>query len=257
MIFADEADDRKTIFVKALKKRRTMALVCPILDRLEAFVDGGASPDDAIAAIRRGAREAERIDSDFRKRPDVILAGIAMDENRHITEIGDTAVSVRLGDVTAVFADAILSPTGPDGRMRSGAADAIREAGGDGIEAEAVSKAPLAGAVATGPGSLPHVNVIHAPAAGEPGGPASPERVERAVAAALALAAELSLESVAIPGVGTVDGGLSPEASAGAIVRALAAHQAAAPASVILVAADEETADAFAAALEAHDAANN
>lgn len=257
MIFDDDADDRQTIFVKALKKRRTRELVRPLIDRLGAFAEGKIPPDDALAAIRRGAREAERIDSDFRKRPDVILAGIAMDANRYITEIGDTAVSVRRGDITAVFVDAILCPASPDGRMTAGVAKAIREAGGGEIEKEAAARAPIEGAVATGPGALPNLHVIHAPTAAEPGGPSSAALVEQAVSAALALAAELPAATIAIPGMGTGAGGLSPEESAGAIVRAIAAHTAGAPASVLLVDLDEAVVDAFAGALEARDAQSN
>lgn len=45
---------------------------------------------------------------------------------------------VRQGDLTAVFADAIINPASPDGTMSAGSAGAIKKVGGDEIEEEAM-----------------------------------------------------------------------------------------------------------------------
>ena len=119
-------------------------------------------------------------------------------------------VCVVEGDITAQDVDAIVNPANRRLVMGGGVAGAIRRAGGEEIEREAVSKGPIeiGEAVATTAGRLPSRYVIHAPTVGSPGGRASLSSARAATRAALRLADELNLESIAFPGMGTGVGGL-------------------------------------------------
>jgi O-acetyl-ADP-ribose deacetylase (regulator of RNase III) len=250
--------ERKRRFIKEIRDRKCRELIEPLLQKAQSFMNGEIPPLDVFKAAHYVARRGDEITGDFKKKPDVVLAGIAMDENRYFTEIGDVAVKVRRGDVLSVFADAVVNPASPDGTMTKGLAGAIKEAGGGTIEKEAAAQAPIAAgtAVATGAGSLPFLHIIHAPTAETPGGASSPETVRAAVSAALVLAEELWLETVTVPGLGTGAGGLSPGEAAAAIVDAIAAHKAETVSGVTLVDIHEETVDAFVKALEAYDEKN-
>jgi O-acetyl-ADP-ribose deacetylase (regulator of RNase III) len=139
--------------------------------------------------------------------------------------------------------------------MESGVAGAIKKMGGEEIEKEAISQAPIeqGSALATGTGSLPNLHVIHAPTAPESGGASSGEMVKKAVLAALGVAEGLEAGSLAIPGMGTGSGKVSPQESAIAIVDAIRAHEVKGISDIILIDRDEETAEAFIKALEAYD----
>ncbi len=119
-------------------------------------------------------------------------------------------ISVVEGDITAQDVDAIVNPANRRLVMGGGVAGAIRRAGGEEIEREAVSKGPIeiGEAVATTAGRLPARYVIHAPTVRSPGGRASLSSARAATRAALRLADELNLESIAFPGMGTGVGGL-------------------------------------------------
>ncbi len=250
--------ERKRRFITEIRDRKCRDLIEPLLHKMQSYLKGEIPPEDVFKAAHYLARRGNEISTDFKKKPDVILSGIAMDENRYITELGDVTVKVRRGDVASVFADAIVNPASPDGTMSKGLAGAIRNAGGGQIEKEATAQAPIAGgtAVATTAGSLPFLHVIHTPTIDTPGGASSPEMVRTAVSAALALADELELETVTIPGLGTGAGGLAPDEAATAIVDAIAAHNARVVSSVNLVDMNEETVGAFVRKLEAYDEEN-
>ncbi len=119
-------------------------------------------------------------------------------------------ISVVEGDITTQDVDAIVNPANRRLVMGGGVAGAIRRAGGEDIEREAVSKGPIeiGEAVATSAGRLPARYVIHAPTVRSPGGRASLSSARAATRAALRLADELNLESLAFPGMGTGVGGL-------------------------------------------------
>jgi O-acetyl-ADP-ribose deacetylase (regulator of RNase III) len=250
--------ERKRRFITEIRDRMCRDLIEPLLHKIQSYLKGDIPPEDVFKTAHYVTRRGDEITADFKKKPDVILAGIAMDENRYITEIGDVTVRVRHGDVMSVFSDAIVNPASPDGAMSKGLAGAIKEAGGGAIEKEAAAQAPIAGgtAVASGAGSLPFLNVIHAPTVDAPGGASSPEMVRSAVSAALALADELELETVTIPGLGTGVGGVSPEDAAAAIVGAIQAHDAKSVSNINLVDTNEGTVAAFVAALETYDDEN-
>ena len=250
--------ERKRRFITEIRDRKCRHLIEPLLHKAQSYMKGELPPEDVFKAAHYVARYGDEITADFKKKPDVILAGIAMDKNRYITEIGDIAVKVRHGDILSVFTDAIVNPASPDGKMANGCAGAIKDAGGGEIEKEAMARAPIdAGtAAATGAGTLPFLHVIHAPTIDTPGGASSPEKVRAAVSAALALADELELETITLPGMGTGAGGLTPDDAARAILEAITTHEAGSVSSVNLVDIAGETVDAIVRALEAYDKEN-
>ncbi len=250
--------ERKRRFINDIKQRKCRELIEPLSKKTQSYIKGEIPPEDVFKAAHYVARQGDEITADFKKKPDVILAGIAMDENRYITEIGDIGVKVRQGDALSVFSDAIVNPASPDGKMAAGLAGTIKKAGGNGIEKEVLSKIPISvgTAVATGAGTLPFLHIIHAPTGEKPGGKSSPGNVRAAVSAALALSEELGLDTVTVPGMGTGIGGVPPEEAAAAIVDAIRAHEAQSVSSINLVDMNGETVDAFVAALEKYDEEN-
>jgi len=254
----ESREDRKARFIASLKSRQSRELLEPLLQKIQSFLDGSIPPDDVFKAVHYVAVQSEKIAKRYRNRPDVVLAEIAMDENKFTTEIGEIGIKARLGDITSVFVDAIVNPADPGGVMSAGVAGAIKAAGGEEIEKEAVSKAPIAlgEAIATTAGKLANLYVIHVAAAEGVNAPCSADAARRATAAALALAEELEVESVAIPAVGTGAGGVPPEDAAAAIVEAVKAHRAKSLTDVTLIAKDEGTVDAFVKVLERYDEEN-
>jgi O-acetyl-ADP-ribose deacetylase len=254
----DARQERKIRFIESLKRRQTRDLIEPLAKKIESFRNGRLSPEDLFKAIHYVAAQSEKVTKKFRNRPDVVLAEIAMDENKFTTEVGDVNIKARLGDILTLFVDAIVNPADPRGVMTEGLAAAIKAAGGDEIEREAVAKAPIAAGsgVATTAGTLQNLGVIHVALAAEPGGASSPDTVKLAASAALELAEELNLESVAIPALGTGEGGISPDDSAAAIFEAIRAHKPRSLSDVTLVSSDETTVAAFAKVLEKFDEEN-
>jgi len=132
-------------------------------------------------------------------------------------------IEVTTGDLTKQRVDAIVNPANSLMLMGGGAAGAIKRAGGEEIEREARSKAPVpvGSAVATAAGRLPARWVIHAPTMERPAMPTTARKVYLATRAALECAESLGAESVAIPGMGTGVGRLSPAEAASAMVSAI------------------------------------
>jgi O-acetyl-ADP-ribose deacetylase len=250
--------ERKLRFIESLKRRQTRDLIEPLAKKIDSFMEGRLAPEELFKAIHFVAIQSEKVTKKYRNRPDVVLAEIAMDENKFTTEIGEINVKARLGDIMTLFVDAIVHPADPRGVMTEGIAAAIKEAGGDEIEHEAVAKAPIAagGAIATTAGTLQNLGVIHVAVSAEPGGASSPDTVNLAASAALKLAEELNLESIAIPGLGTGAGGVSPDDSAAAIFEALRAHKPRSITDVTLVSQDEAVVAAFVKVLEKFDEEN-
>ena len=112
------------------------------------------------------------------------------------------------GDITALAVDAIANAANDRLWMGAGVAGAIKRAGGEEIEREAVAKGPIpvGDAVATGAGRLQARHVIHAAVMGQDL-VTSAELIERATRRTLELAEELGLQSVALPAFGTGVGG--------------------------------------------------
>lgn len=119
-----------------------------------------------------------------------------------------TRIRLVQGDITALDVDAIVNAANDHLWMGAGVAGAIKRAGGEEIEREAVAKGPIAvgEAVVTGGGKLKAKHVIHAAVMGQDLR-TDAEKIRRATASSLRRAAELGLRSVAFPALGTGVGG--------------------------------------------------
>ena len=119
-------------------------------------------------------------------------------------------LEVRDGDIAAVEADAVANAANDRLWMGAGVAGALKRAGGDEIEREAVARGPieLGGAVATTAGRLPARWVIHGAAMGQDLR-TDADLVRRTTHSCLELADELGCHSLALPAFGTGVGGFS------------------------------------------------
>jgi O-acetyl-ADP-ribose deacetylase len=117
-------------------------------------------------------------------------------------------LEVREGDIAAVEADAVANAANDRLWMGAGVAGALKRAGGDEIEREAMAQAPvpLGSAVATTAGRLPARYVIHGAVMGQDLR-TDPELVRRTTCSCLGLADELGCRSLALPAFGTGVGG--------------------------------------------------
>jgi O-acetyl-ADP-ribose deacetylase (regulator of RNase III) len=117
-------------------------------------------------------------------------------------------LSVVEGDIAALDVDAVANAANDRLWMGAGVAGALKRAGGEEIEREAVAKGPIAvgDAVATGAGKLPARWVIHAVVMGQDLR-TSPEAIESATRRTLEIADDLGAGSLALPAFGTGVGG--------------------------------------------------
>ncbi len=132
-------------------------------------------------------------------------------------------IEVKRGDLTKQAADAICNPASSLLYMGGGAAGALKRAGGQEIELEALKHAPVpvGKAIATTAGKLPARWVVHAPTMERPAMRTTAEKVRLATKAALECAEGAGAKSIVIPGMGTGVGGVSPEAAAKAMALSL------------------------------------
>lgn len=114
------------------------------------------------------------------------------------------------GDITKASVDAIVNAANSLMIMGGGVAGAIKKAGGEEIEREAMKYAPVpvGEAVATSAGRLRARYVIHAPTMERPAMQIPLENAVKATRAALRKAVELGARSVALPAMGAGVGGL-------------------------------------------------
>lgn len=117
-------------------------------------------------------------------------------------------IEVRAGDIAAVEADAIANAANDALWMGAGVAGALKRAGGEEIEREALALGPIAlgSAVATTAGRLRARYVLHGAVMGQDLR-TSAELVRRTTHACLRLADELGCETLALPAFGTGVGG--------------------------------------------------
>jgi O-acetyl-ADP-ribose deacetylase (regulator of RNase III) len=110
--------------------------------------------------------------------------------------------------------------------MGAGVAGALKRAGGEEIEREAIAKGPIAvgEAVATGAGRLPARWVVHGAVMGQDLR-TNAELVERTTRSILRVADELGAESLALPALGTGVGGFPLEECAQLMVSAVRGHE--------------------------------
>ena len=137
-----------------------------------------------------------------------------------------TELSVVAGDITALDVDAIANAANNHLWMGAGVAGAIKRAGGEEIEREAVAKGPIeiGDAVATGGGKLAARWVIHGAVMGQDLR-TNAELVRRTTESCLRVADELGAESLALPAFGTGVGGFPLAECARIMVSAVRAHE--------------------------------
>ena len=125
------------------------------------------------------------------------------------------------GDITKLEADAIVNAADTSLRMGGGVAGAIKRAGGQEIEDEAVAKGPIGvgEAVATTAGKLKARYVIHAAAmAWEGHRLATEDSIRNSLRNSLAMADELECKSIALPAIGCGIAGFPLEGGKGIIL---------------------------------------
>ena len=112
------------------------------------------------------------------------------------------------GDIAALRVDAVANAANDALWMGAGVAGALKRAGGDEIEREAMAKGPieLGTAVETGAGRLPARWVIHGAVMGQDLR-TNAELVRATTRSCLQKADELGAESIALPAFGTGVGG--------------------------------------------------
>jgi O-acetyl-ADP-ribose deacetylase (regulator of RNase III) len=130
------------------------------------------------------------------------------------------------GDITELEVDAIANAANNELWMGAGVAGAIKRAGGEEIEREAVAQAPIAvgQAVATGAGTLKAKHVVHAAVMGQDL-QTSAELISQATRRALEVADELGARSLAMPAFGTGVGGFPIERCAELMVTEVRAFE--------------------------------
>jgi len=114
------------------------------------------------------------------------------------------------GDITALEVEAVANAANNHLWMGAGVAGAIKRAGGEEIEREAVAKGPIevGDAVATGAGRLKARYVVHGAVMGQDLR-TDAHLIRRATVRCLQVAEELGLKSIALPAFGTGVGGFS------------------------------------------------
>jgi len=138
----------------------------------------------------------------------------------------DVTIRVAVCDITKVYVDAVVNAANSLMYMGGGVAGAIRRIGGIEIEEEAIKKAPVpvGKAIHTTAGKLNAKWVIHAPTMERPAMRIPDENVALATHAALSLANEMGLKSIAIPALGTGVGGVNRKVAAQVMVEEIKKH---------------------------------
>ncbi len=126
--------------------------------------------------------------------------------------IAGTRVTVKEGNIAEEHVDAVVNAANNRMIMGGGVALAIKRAGGDIIEKQAMEKAPVrvGESVYTCGGTLPAEYVIHSATMGMDFR-TDAEKVRKSAASALSTAGTLKISSIAFPALGCGTGGLSPE----------------------------------------------
>ena len=154
------------------------------------------------------------------------------------------------GDITRLEVDAVANAANDHLWMGAGVAGAIRRAGGEEIEREAVAQGPIrvGEAVATTAGRLRARWVIHGAVMGQDLR-TDAGSIARTTATCLRLADELGAESIALPAFGTGVGGFPLEECARIMVAAARAHEPRTLSRVVFAVFGADARDAFERAL--------
>jgi O-acetyl-ADP-ribose deacetylase (regulator of RNase III) len=154
------------------------------------------------------------------------------------------------GDITALDVDAIANAANNRLWMGAGVAGAIKRAGGEEIEREAIAKGPIeiGDAVATSAGRLAVRWVIHGAVMGQDLR-TDADLVERTTRRCLEVADELGARSLALPAFGTGVGGFPLEDCARIMVESARAFESRSLERVIFAVFGREAEQAFSRAL--------
>jgi O-acetyl-ADP-ribose deacetylase (regulator of RNase III) len=161
-----------------------------------------------------------------------------------------TELEVVEGDITALEVDAIANAANNRLWMGSGVAGAIKRAGGEEIEREAVALGPIevGDAVATSAGRLPARWVIHGAVMGQDLR-TDAELVRRTTDSCLRVADEVGAKSLALPAFGTGVGGFPLDECARIMIGSARAHEPSTLERVVFAVFGEEAKAAFETAL--------
>jgi O-acetyl-ADP-ribose deacetylase (regulator of RNase III) len=154
------------------------------------------------------------------------------------------------GDIAALEVDAIANAANDELWMGAGVAGALKRAGGEQIEREAMAQGPIpvGEAIATAGGRLRARWVIHGAVMGQDLRTSS-ALVERTTRSVLDIAEELGAHSLALPAFGTGVGGFPLEDCARVMVRAVRDHEPRTLERVIFAVYGDDARDAFERAL--------
>jgi O-acetyl-ADP-ribose deacetylase len=154
------------------------------------------------------------------------------------------------GDIAALEVDAVANAANDHLWMGAGVAGALKGAGGEEIEREAMSKGPipLGTAVATGAGRLKAKHVLHGAVMGQDLR-TNADLVGHTTRSCLELADELGARSLALPAFGTGVGGFPLEECARIMVREARSHEPQSLERVVFAVFGDEARQAFEAAL--------
>ena len=154
------------------------------------------------------------------------------------------------GDIAAFEVDAVANAANDRLWMGAGVAGALKRAGGDEIEREAIAKGPipLGTAVATGAGELTAKHVIHGAVMGQDL-QTNADLVRRTTKSCLELADEIGARSLALPAFGTGVGGFPLPECAEIMVDVARSHEPASLERIVFAVYGDEARDAFEAAL--------
>ena len=130
-------------------------------------------------------------------------------------------------DIATLDVDAVVNAANDHLWMGAGVAGALKKAGGDLVEREAMAKGPIAigDAVVTGGGKLKARHVIHAAVMAQFLPRTDAATIERATKSTLARAEEIGAKTVAFPAFGTGVARFPIEDCARIMVAAVRAHQ--------------------------------
>lgn len=172
---------------------------------------------------------------------------------QHIGDVGNTRIDVWRGDISTLRADALVNAANNHLWMGAGVAGALKRAGGEEIEREAVSRGPIeiGSAVATTAGKLPAKCVIHAAVMGQDLR-TSADVIRRATRASLTVASSQGLASVGLPVFGTGVGGFPKQDAAREMIDAVISFLGSTETTLkraVFVVYDEETERIFVAEL--------
>jgi O-acetyl-ADP-ribose deacetylase len=157
-----------------------------------------------------------------------------------------TELQVVDGDITALDVDAIANAANNHLWMGSGVAGAIKRAGGEDIERQAVAQGPIevGDAVATDAGRLSARWVVHGAVMGQDLR-TNGDLVRQTTESCLRVADELGAASLALPAFGTGVGGFPLDECARIMVGAVRAYEPSSLRKVVFAVFDADAADVF------------